>query len=252
MKGIIGKITTKIRDVTENHGFVCDACGSEVFSYPHERLCADCEKSVYHAGVNACTKCGREVQGIGVCLTCKSSLPKFTKGIAAFVYRGETAALVNRVKNGTPRLARYFGENMARLFAEQFPNYAKEGNSLLLVPVPLTKEKLRQRGYNQSERLAQAVQEELHFLGFTAETDTDILQKMKDVSEQKHMGKAERAANVAGVYHVHKRKACKGRTVLLIDDIMTTGATGSECAARLLGAGAKEVYLLVAAALPEK
>lgn len=252
MKGIIGKITTKIRDITENHGFVCDACGNEVFSYPYERLCADCEKSVYHIGVNACPKCGRETKTKGVCLTCKSTMPKFTKGIAAFVYRGETASLVNRVKNGTPRLARYFGENMARLFAQRFPHYAQEGNSLLLVPVPLTKEKFRQRGYNQSERLAQAVEEEFCILGFTAETDTDILEKKKDISEQKHMGKAQRAANVAGVYHVRKRKTCKDRTVILIDDIMTTGATGSECAARLLGAGAKEVYLLVAAALPEK
>lgn len=251
MKEFLKKIKVKIRDITENHGFVCDACGGEVFSYPRERLCADCEKSMRKIESNACPKCGRELQSKGVCLTCKSSMPKFTKGIAPVVYRGETAALVNRVKNGAPRLARYFGENMARAFAREFPDYAKEGNALLLVPVPLTQEKYRLRGYNQSERLAQAVQEELERLGFTAETDAEILQKVKDSSEQKHMGKAERAANVAGAYHVHKRKACQGRRILLIDDIMTTGATGSECAARLLGAGAKEVYLLAAAAVPE-
>ena len=61
-----------------------------------------------------------------------------------------------------------------------------------------------------------------------------------------------RLENASGAYHVHKRTACKNKTILLIDDIMTTGATGSECARVLFAAGAAEVVFLTAAALPER
>ena len=85
-----------------------------------------------------------------------------------------------------------------------------------------------------------------------AELALDVLQKKKETGMQKHMSRKERAENVKGAYHVHKRAVCRERTVLLIDDIMTTGATASECAQRVFGAGAREVFLLTAAALPER
>jgi predicted amidophosphoribosyltransferase len=66
------------------------------------------------------------------------------------------------------------------------------------------------------------------------------------------MDYVSRMENVAGAYHVHQRKECRGRTIVLVDDIMTTGATGSECASRLQSADAAAVVLLVSAALPEQ
>ena len=66
------------------------------------------------------------------------------------------------------------------------------------------------------------------------------------------MSYLERIENVGGAYHVHLRKECRERVIVLVDDIMTSGATGSECAERLLNAEAKEVVFLVAAALPER
>ena len=82
--------------------------------------------------------------------------------------------------------------------------------------------------------------------------DTEILQKRKETSPQKQMSYTERMQNVSGAYHVHKRKECKGKTLVLIDDVITTGATSSECARILLGAGAKAVYLLASSALIER
>lgn len=196
-----------------------------------------------------CIKCGRSTRADGVCLTCKSRLPRFTKGFSPFVYRGESAALINRVKNGNPVLAAYFGEKMAAHFLQS--KEAAEGNFLLL-PVPLSEQRKRERGYNQAEELAYFLRKTLMKEGVKAEYRTDVLQKRKDTLPQKEMGIGGRAKNVEGAYHVHLRTVCRGKTVLLVDDIMTTGATGSECAARLLAAGAKKVYFLCAASLPEQ
>ena len=88
--------------------------------------------------------------------------------------------------------------------------------------------------------------------GLDVEIDTEILQKRRDEHLQKHLSSKERFQNAEGAYHVHKRKACHGRYILLVDDILTTGATGTACAKALLSANAKAVYLCVAASVPDK
>ncbi len=244
------KIAEKIRAATAEHGYTCDGCGAEIFDYPVHRLCNDCETHLPRIGDRFCEKCGRETHAEGVCLECKAAAPSFEKGITPFVYRASAASMINRVKNGVPELALFFGEEMARSFAARYDG--ERGEPILIVPVPMTVAAKKARGYNQAERLAIAAKKELEKLGFCTELDTDILQKRRETAQQKHMGARARARNVLGVYHVHKRKACVDRVIVLVDDIMTTGATGSECARRLTGAGARKVYLLTATALSER
>lgn len=244
----------KIRKKLNNTGYTCDGCGKEIFHYPIERLCEDCQESLQRNDGNTCEKCGRKTVAEGICLTCKSVLPTFTRGFSPFVYRAETAGFINRVKNGKPRLACYFGERMAENFLAEYRNLPAlgEGEKVLVLPVPLTNERKRARGYNQAERLAEVVCDKLNEAGIAAELGLEILQKTRETGMQKHMSAQGRRENVAGAYHVHQRKACYEKRILLIDDILTTGATTSECADRLFGAGAKEVYVLVAGALPER
>ena len=240
-------IARKVRGWFLSRGYTCDGCGVEIFDYPKHRLCENCEEAMSLNDKRVCEKCGRETVAEGICLSCKSRLPRFTKGFSPFVYRGESASLVNRLKNGNPVLSVYFGERIAEYFLERV-----EKEPFLIIPVPLTKLRERERGYNQAEALARAVCLKMQEQGVSCECRTDILQKNKDTAPQKKMGYGKRMENVAGAYHVHKRKDCRGCTVLLIDDIMTTGATGSECAARLLSAGAEKVYFLTAVALAEQ
>ena len=157
------------------------------------------------------------------------------------------------MKNGNPSLSFYFSEKMAEYFLASYPKIGdfREGEKLLVVAVPLALERRQVRGYNQAELLAEGFCAHLQAKGYAAETDFNILQKTRETGQQKHLDKKSRRENVAGAYHVHKRKVCAGRTIILIDDIMTSGATGSECAARLKGAGAKEVLFVVATALSE-
>ena len=134
--------------------------------------------------------------------------------------------------------------------SELMPTFSNE--KILCVPVPLTKEKLKERGYNQAEVLARQIAEEFSKYGVQVCVETDILQKVKQTPRQKDLDFHQRKSNLVGAFHVHKRTACKGTTIFLVDDILTTGATGNECAERLLKAGASAVYFLTAAALPEE
>ncbi len=239
----------KFRRASLARGYTCDICGVELFDYPDRRLCEACEEKLFRPQ-RTCPKCGRETVAEGVCLSCKSRTPSFTHGLSPFSYKGEAALTVNRMKNGNPRLAAYFGEQMAEKFLEIYG--LEQESPLLIVAIPLTKERLRERGYNQAERLAESVEARLIHKGVNAELDSGVLQKRKEIKPQKQTSGKERAENVHGAYHVHKRALCKGKRVLLVDDIMTTGATGSECARLLLSAGAKEVIFLTATALPEQ
>ena len=160
---------------------------------------------------------------------------------------------------GFPRLRtkgkRRVAERMAETLKNRYSaleNYQNGGEKLLLLPVPMTEEKQRKRGYNQTQDIAEALQTTLEKAGFACELDDETLIKSKDVAEQKHLDFVSRAENVGSAYHLHKRKGVQNRVILLIDDIMTTGATGSACAEKLLNAGAREVILLTVASAPEK
>lgn len=246
----LGKIARKIRFFSSRHGFVCDCCGGEVFGYPQKRFCQDCQKKISRNNQLVCPKCGRKTRAVGVCLSCKDEVPAFEKGLSPFVYEKDCAALINRMKNGKRRLAYYFAEEMTeKLLAEYGDRMRTE--KFLITAVPMTSARERERGFNQANDLADILAWELEKKGFCVDLCLDVLQKRREGAPQKRMDFHERKQNVAGAYHVHKRKECRDKTIVLIDDIMTTGATGSECAARLYGAGAKEVIFLVAAALPE-
>ncbi len=251
-----------IKRIDRESGYVCDACGKEIFDYPLHRLCEECAAKLHRNDGKTCPKCGRKTISDGVCLTCKRKLPEFAFGFSPFEYNGTTAALINRIKNGNPTLAYFFGAEMAECILSRcdgLSDFAFDGNdivepqnSVLIVPVPMSGVDLLERGYNQSEELAQVVFSVFQARGYAAELDTGVLIKRKETRSQKQLSYAERAENVAGAFHVQKRLSCRNRVVLLIDDILTTGATGNECAARLYGAGAKEVLFLTAASLAEQ
>lgn len=240
----VDKTLDKFRLAAGGRGYTCDSCGKEIFDYPHERLCPKCLAVLQKIEGEACPKCGRKTCASGRCLECKAKAPLFTRGISPFVYQGEAAFLLNRLKNGERHLALFFGEKMAEKWRKEsqeseLPN--------VVVPVPMSETERKKRGYNQAEALAVVAADCLNL-----ESDKDLLVKVRETLPQKRLSKKEREINLAGAYRVENKAACRGKSVLLVDDTMTTGTTGSECAKRLFGAGAEEVWLLTAAAMPEK
>ncbi|HEX5235277.1 MAG TPA: phosphoribosyltransferase family protein [Silvibacterium sp.] len=120
---------------------------------------------------------------------------------------------------------------------------------MLVVPVPLYKGKRRERGFNQSELLARAVAGSLRRLraGWKGELASGMLIRQRATKSQAGLSNAERRRNVRGVFSVPRPEKLRGRDVLLIDDIYTTGATARACSAALKKAGAASVWVATVA-----
>lgn len=178
-----------------------------------------------------------------VCADCLKTLPYtneddektgdfFTLCVAPLYYEGNVREAILRYKfHEAVGYAQPFG----RLVAERVGK-ALEGRYDLISWVPLSKKRLKERGYDQSMLLACAVALELD------DVAVSTLEKHIHVEKQSRMGSAEkRRANISGAYRVVDPELIRGKRILLIDDIVTTGATLSECARTLLTAGAAEV-----------
>jgi ComF family protein len=136
----------------------------------------------------------------------------------------------------------YLSESLGPLFAQFAGSLFRKSDSLLTMPVPLHPKRLRERGFNQSLLLARHVAVQL-------DTDLDFLslRRIKYTSPQTGLGKEERRKNVRNAFQLMHSEAVKGKTVLLVDDVATTGNTLNECARILKKSGSRDVFCLVLA-----
>lgn len=153
-------------------------------------------------------------------------------------YKDEVGESIRRFKfRNAPQYAAAYGRYLSkRIFEEYREDYD------LLTWVPVSTLRRLSRGYDQSRLLAEAVAGEL------CREATPLLKKIRNNPPQSSIfGAAQRRANVQGVYKVTNAQQIRGKRILLIDDVITTGATVSESARILLTAGAKEVYCIALA-----
>ena len=183
-----------------------------------------------------------------LCHRCRIDAPEYSFGkkkaahveelTAVWLYEGDVRRSILRYKFGTVRhYADAYGRLMAMRIQQDLPDFD------LITWVPISARRLRQRGFDQVELLAKAVSAEL---GVPAEP---LLQKFRDNQANSGLStSAERRANVLGVYKAIDPGRIRGKRVLLLDDVITTGATASECARVLLTAGAEIVTFAAVAA----
>ena len=189
----------------------CVCCGADLFTDGH--FCESCLQSLpFNAGF-VCSKCGRAIGAdYPVCLECKADMPAYTEARSAFRYEGEVVRLVKQFKTGGRFLAAAFAERMAPLLLTEF------SDADFLVPVPMTEQARKKRGYNQAELLAKELSVRT---GVPAEYS--LLTKTRETPAQKQLSYREREKNLQGSFHVAERKKCRGTRVVLVDDVLTTG-----------------------------
>ncbi len=214
----------------------CGGCGG-VVGQPHA-FCPACWRSLRFLGTPCCAACGVPFafdRGAGArCGECLATPPRHA-GIHAAVAYGEVARdLVLRLKHGR-RIG--LAESMARLMLRRMPPGAD-----LLVPVPLHRWRIWSRGFNQSLLIAEAL---ARASGIPVERAA--LLRPRATPMLRGLGRRERAKAVAGVFTVapDRKAALKGRHVVLVDDVHTSGATTDACTRVLLRAGAAKVSILV-------
>ena len=216
----------------------CMACDAAVDA--EGGLCPECWAQTPFVSGLACDGCGVPLPGRSDraehCDACLGGRP-WSRGRAALRYGGAGKRIVLAMKHGDrPDLARWAGGWLARVGAPLI------GPGTLLAPVPLHRRRLLSRRYNQAALLAREVARRSG-----AECRPDLLVRARDTGSQEGLGAERRFANVEGAIRLHPRRSAEGRSVVLVDDVLTSGATLGACAQACLDGGASRVDVLVLA-----
>jgi ComF family protein len=204
-------------------------------------LCAGCWRTITFLGAPCCACCGLpfdfDLGAAAQCGACTREPPPFRRARAALRYDEQSRRLVLAFKHGDRlHLAPPFGMWMRRAGAELL------AEADLLVPVPLHWTRLFARRYNQAALLAHAI----HAAGGPT-VGADVLLRRRRTPSQGKRNRAARERNVRGAFAVKPGRDVRGKRIVLIDDVLTTGATVGECAKALRRAGAREVDVLTLA-----
>lgn len=191
-----------------------------------------------------CVVCGDRLfsaqllMGDGQCQNCRDCEPEFARAVSFGGYEGGLRGLVHLLKyERVIPVAPVLGGMLASAIADLLPGCGDA--TPLIVPVPLHKSKRSERGFNQAELIARAA---VKRLPQPVQIASGVLVRQRATISQVGLSREQRIANVSDAFRVRDRRRVQGRTVIVVDDVMTTGTTLSECARVLKQAGAEQVW----------
>lgn len=218
----------------------CPFCDGVLFCSmlaPREFVCKRCRDKAEYAKEPVCCLCGQPLEDRReeYCYDCSRKKHSYTQGKALWVYKGAVKDSLYRFKyQNRQEYARYYGIQLARAYGE----WIQRCGISAVVPIPLSRKRLRQRGFNQTGLVAIRLGKEMGLPVFP-----NLLLRVRDTTAQKELNEEERKNNLKRAFKTSANKVQLDH-ILLIDDIYTTGTTMNEAAKELKRAGAAEVYCL--------
>ena len=237
MQWSFARLTLVIRDILFPP--CCAACQARPFVSAGDRLCHDCLESIRFIEPPVCTVCGQPFHGPQgtdhTCGQCIKNPPSFDTARSLFQYQGSVRTLIHRIKYKDDGYALRAFSSLA--MGHVLLDHLKPD---MVIPVPLHSKRLRKRGFNQSLRLAGTIFPHIP-LGM------DILTRTLNTKPQTELSMKERPRNVRNAFETASPLPEGVKTILLLDDVYTTGATVRACAQALKRAGANEVHAFTVA-----
>lgn len=221
---------------------ICHICHSFIPNAGTLHICPTCLERLPLVVSPRCSLCGIPFSGSGGdhrCGACTLQPPHFDAARAHFLYEGPIRELIHAFKYNRKTHLRY---PLALLALEGIDEIMADHGPNLIVPVPLHRSRLRQRGFNQAVLLGRVLSHRL-----ALPMAPDALVRTRATEPQIELSAAERRVNVRGAFSVKGSERIVGKKILLLDDVMTTGSTMDECAKELNKAGASAVIALTIA-----
>lgn len=207
-------------------------------------VCPACWSKIQKNLPPFCHRCGRSLRssrGIkNICVSCLKRPLDFDRAFSPCVYEGVTKSLIHEFKYKSKE---HIGAVLSRLMIDFIREYDLPMPFIdMVIPMPLSRDRLREREFNQAELLGSRIASE-----FNKEIGRGVLLRHRRTKSQADLTERERLENVRGCFSLGKGADVKGKHILLIDDVLTTGATSSEAAVTLKNSGANIVFVLTLA-----
>ena len=240
----------------------CRVCREPLLQASRFPVCQSCRDCVAPIEGDLCPVCGERlfsfcrtafslsdaVEEAAPCGLCRRALPPYARAVAYGTFEHALRSTIHllkydRVMPAADFLGLKLDVAMSKLRVSDSTVVAEE--CWLVIPVPLHSSKLRQRGFNQAELIARSALRNAAWRHL--ELETRVLVRHRETVSQAGLTRHQRRKNIRGAFRVRKPGTVKGRDILLVDDVFTTGATVSECARVLLRAGAHSVFVATVA-----
>lgn len=237
---IIKTFKALITEKLFNVKWKCNGCGKENFDGGY--FCAKCESELPYIGDTYCNNCGRKLKSrSNYCSTCKELVVSLDKVRSVFEYKEPISKLIRNLKYSNDK---YLFELFNFYLEKGYKKYGLTADYITFVPS--TVESRKKRGYNQSQILAEDLSKKVNVPVFYG------VKKVRETERQAKLDKQRRVRNVAGAYRIVEKKTIKDKTVMIVDDVTTTGATLEALAGKIKKAGAKSVIAYTVASVSPK